>query len=90
MPDLIIDMEVSLEAITNDSKMELCVFHRLDQPCSKIKVFNSVITSQNTMNVLGVNFESKLQWSAHVSNTSLRVNRAFYAKKNDQDFFYKR
>ena len=53
MPGLIVDMEASLESIAkwlrgsglavNDSKTELCLFHRLDQPRFKIKIFNSEI-----------------------------------------------
>jgi hypothetical protein len=51
MPDLIVDMEVSLEAMAkcprgsglavNDSKTKQCLFHQLDQPCIKIIIFNS-------------------------------------------------
>ena len=70
MPALIIDMEKSLEMITkwlrdsglkvNESKTELCLFHRLDQPAIKIKLFGSDIQSNKTMNVLGVLYDSKL------------------------------
>ena len=79
MPALIADLEESLEAITkwlrgsglavNESKTELCLFHRLEQPNLKIKIFNSEIKSQVSMNVLGVLFDSKLQWSAQVATT---------------------
>jgi hypothetical protein len=84
MPALVVELELSLEAITswlrgsglsvNESKTEVCLFHRLDQPLIKIKLFNSVIKSQYSMNVLGVIFDSKLQWSAQVSKTVLKAN----------------
>ena len=89
MPALIADLERSLEAITKwlrgsgldvkESKTELCLFHRLDQPRLKIKIFNSEIKSQVTMNILGVLFDSKLQWSAQVANTISKANRALHA-----------
>ena len=99
MPGLIVDMEASLESIAkwlrgsglavNDSKTELCLFHRLDQPRFKIKIFNSEIESKNTMNVLGVIFDSKLQWSAQVSHTILKANRALHAIRMIKNFFTK-
>jgi hypothetical protein len=97
MPALVVELELSLEAITswlrgsglsvNESKTEVCLFHRLDQPLIKIKLFNSVIKSQYSMNVLGVIFDSKLQWSAQVSKTILKANRALHAIKLIKTFF---
>ena len=99
LPGLIVNLELSLESITkwlrgsglavNDSKTELCLFHRLDQPSLKIKLFNSEIRSQNTMNVLGVLFDSKLQWSAQVSNAILKANRALHAIRLIRNYFNK-
>ena len=100
MPELISDLERSLEAITkwlrgsglavNDSKTELCLFHRLDQPRITINLFNSEIRSKNAMNVLGVTFDSKLQWSAQVSNIILKANRSLFAIKLIKKILYKR
>jgi hypothetical protein len=91
MPDLIVDKEASLEAIAkwlwglgltvNYSKNELCLFHQLDQPHIKITIFNSEIKSQNTINVLGVLFNTKLQWLAQVSNATLKANCSIHAIK---------
>ena len=66
-----------------------CVFHRLDQPRISINLFNSVIRSKNTMNVLGVIFDSKLQWSAQVSNTIMKANRSLSAIKLIKKYFTK-
>jgi hypothetical protein len=81
--DPVADHERSLEAIHkwlrgsgltfNESKTELYPFHRFDQPQITINLFNSVITSKNWFNVLGVLFDSKLQWSAQVSQTVLKA-----------------
>ena len=97
MPALIIDMEKSLEMITkwlrdsglkvNESKTELCLFHRLDQPAIKIKLFGSDIQSNKTMNVLGVLYDSKLQWSAKVSNVITKANKALHAIRIIRPYF---
>ena len=70
-------------------KTELCLFHRLDQPTITINLFNSLITSKKTMNILGVIFDNKLQWSAQVSNAILKANRALCAIKLIKKFFTK-
>ena len=94
---LIEDLERSLEAITkwlrgsgltvNQSKTELCLFHRLDQPQITINLFNSQIKSKNTINVLGVVFDSKLQWTAQVCNSIKKSNRALCAINLIKKFF---
>jgi hypothetical protein len=96
---LIVDLESSLMNITkwlrgsglavNESKTELCLFHRLDQPSIAINLFNSTIISKKTMNVLGVIFDSKLQWSAQVSNAILKANRSLCAIRLIKKFFTK-
>ena len=72
-------MQKSLEAITkwlkksglkvNESKTEMCLFHRNDATPIQIRVYNSVIKSKPFMNVLGVIFDSKLQWHEQVAVT---------------------
>jgi hypothetical protein len=72
-PGLIAELEGSLEAITNwlrgsgltvnRSKMELCLFYRLDQPKISINFFNTQIKFKGSINVLRVIFDSKLQWT---------------------------
>ena len=76
---LIVDMKKAVEAITkwlkdsglkvNDSKTELCLFHR--NPHEPITLtFNEVtLTSKLHMNVLGIIFNSRLQWNDHVAQT---------------------
>ena len=94
---LVTDLEGSLEAITkwlrgsgltvNEAKTELCLFHRQDQPQISINLFNSLINSKNTINVLGVLFDSKLQWSAQVSKTILKANKALCAVRLIKKYF---
>ena len=52
----------------NEAKTELCHFYSNDTPPVEIRVNNIVIKSKDTMNVLGVIFDSKLSWSKHIAN----------------------
>ena len=75
--DLIRDMEMKLEMITkwlkdsglkvNETKTEICLFHRNSTQKISITLQNERINSKNSMNVLGVVFDSRLNWSEHVS-----------------------
>ena len=82
-------MKKDLEAMTkwlkdsglkvNESKTEVCLFHRND--CQPISFFinDSKVTSSSTMNVLGITFDSKLQWSNQVNNCIRKSLRALNA-----------
>ena len=86
---LISDMKKDLEAMTkwlkdsglkvNESKTEVCLFHQND--CQPISFFinDSKVTSSSTMNVLGITFDSKLQWSNQVNNCIRKSLRALHA-----------
>ena len=68
---LIENMEKSLEAITkwlkksglkvNEAKTEVCLFHRSIEAQINLSINGSIIKSSNSMNVLGVIFDSKLK-----------------------------
>ena len=97
IPGLMVDIGSSLEAIAkwlkgsglcvNESKTEVCLFHRLDKPPFKFNFMGTEITSKSTINVLGVLFDSKLQWSEHVSKTILKANKALFAIKLIKRYF---
>jgi hypothetical protein len=99
IPGLEVDLQASLKAITkwlrgsgltvNESKTELCLFHQLDQPRITINLFGSEIKSLSSINILGVLFDSKMQWSAHVSKTILKANRALCAIRHIKNYFTK-
>jgi hypothetical protein len=94
---LIDDMEKSLEMITkwfrdsglkvNESKTEICLFHRMDYPPIVIKIGDSTIKTSKSMNVLGVIFDSKLQWSLQVANSINKSKSALHAIKLIKGFF---
>ena len=51
----------------NEKKTELCIFHQNGNTDGSLSIDNSLITSKNEINVLGITFDSKLQWSSQVS-----------------------
>ena len=63
----------------NEKKTEICLFHRLDVQRVSINVGANRIVSSNTMNVLGVSFDSKMQWSNQVSNSIKKAKSALHA-----------
>ena len=94
---LIDDMEKTLESITkwlkksglvvNDAKTDLCLFYKKETQQVSINLGMNMITSKNVINVLGVTFDSRLQWSEHVSKTISKANRALCAIKLIRRFF---
>jgi hypothetical protein len=71
----------------NESKTEVCQFHRLNLPLIKGKLFGTELSSKYTMNVLGIIFDSKLQWPEQVSNAILKANHALFAIKLIKNYF---
>jgi hypothetical protein len=67
----IIDLEKSLELIAkwlrqsglkvNHSKTDVCLFHKRDGAPIRIRLDYDIIVSSNTLTVLGVTLDSKLQ-----------------------------
>ena len=86
---LIIDMQWKIELITkwlrqsglkvNDSKTEACLFHWKDHLPIRLQVNTQVIVTKASMNVLGVLFDSKLQWQAQVQNSITKSKKALHA-----------
>ena len=89
LKSLICEMRRSLELITiwlrnsglkvNDAKTELCLFHRKDHAPIEIPVFNTLLTSRSHMNVLGIYFDSKLQWQNQVQSSINKSKQALHA-----------
>ena len=92
-------MQLKLENITkwfkdwglkvNESKTELCLFNRRDQPPLEINVNNQQLKSKNNMNVLGVSFDCKLNWQSQIQNSISKAKKALNAIKLIRKFFYK-
>jgi hypothetical protein len=86
---LIMNMERKLEMITkwlkdsglvvNEEKTEICLFHRADHEAVEIRINDQRIRSKKTINVLGVLFDSKLQWTKQVSQAINKSKRLYMA-----------
>ena len=94
---LITDMKKSLEAITkwlkksglkvNDEKTELCLFHRKFQGNVTIEVNGININSKPNMNVLGIIFDSKMNWNDQVANVINKTNIALHCIRQIKFYF---
>ena len=73
----------------NEQKTEICLFHRKDTPPIEINLNNNVIISKDSMNVLGVVFDSKLNWAKHIANQINKANKALHAIKLIKRYFSK-
>ena len=65
----------------------MCLFHRSDIRAINITINNVTIRSTPQINVLGVIFDSKLQWTAHVSKTIKKSNSNLQAIKIISKYF---
>ena len=97
LPALINDMEKTLESITkwlkqsglvvNKDKTEVCLFYKNDCAPVDIKINNVTITSKKYINILGVVFDSKLQWTNHVAKAINKSNRSLNALRLIRKYF---
>ena len=73
--------------VVNESKTELCLFHKNDQTPIQIRIDGVTVTSQKSMNVLGVHFDSKLNWSTHIASCISKAKKKLFALKLLKFFF---
>jgi hypothetical protein len=71
----------------NEKKTELCIFHQNGNTDGNLLIDNDLITSKNEINVLGITFDSKLQWSSQVSRAIRGANNALQAIKLIRKYF---
>jgi hypothetical protein len=67
--------------VVNSAKTEVCLFYKSDIGAVPIMVGNDRIFTSKQMNVLGVIFDSKLQWNAQVSSCLKKANKSLCALK---------
>ena len=97
---LVLKMKMKLERIAewltkswmivNESKTDLCIFHQKDCPPVVVEINGKYLISKKTINVLGIIFDSKLQWSDQVANASSKALKALNAIKIIKRYFNKR
>ena len=71
----------------NEDKTGLCLFYKNDTTPISITLKGKVIESVNSMNVLGVIFDSKLSWTNHVALAINKAQNALNALKLIRRFF---
>ena len=91
IPELLNEMKTTLEKIikwltdsglkVNDGKTEICLFYRKDCPPVRVVVNGNEITSKKSMNVLGVHFDTKLNWQTHTQMAITKAQKALQAIK---------
>ena len=71
----------------NENKTEVCTFfkHEMVQPI--VRVGADSIISKDSINVLGVIFDSTLSWSKHVRTAVMKANRALNGLKLIRKYF---
>ena len=94
---LIVNLERRLEMITkwlrgsglvvNESKTEVCLFHRNDKPTVTVTLNGTHIKSKKSMNVLGVLFDSKLNWNIHIAGAINKARKSLFAIKQLKKYF---
>ena len=73
----------------NESKTDLCLFHRGDTTPISINLYGKMISSNKTMNVLGVIFDSKLHCTEQVAYSIKRSMKALNAIRSIKKFYTK-
>jgi hypothetical protein len=73
--------------VVNSAKTEVCLFYKSDIGAVPIMVGNDRIFTSKQMNVLGVIFDSKLQWNAQVSSCLKKANKSLCALKLIRRYF---
>ena len=71
----------------NISKTELCVFHRRNLVQISFELEGTEITSSRTINILGILFDSKMNWADHVKKAISESNSNLYAIKLIRKYF---
>ena len=73
--------------VVNESKTEACLFHTQDQPQIEFTLQGVKITTKKSMNVLGVIFDSKLNWQIHVATAITKAKKALFALRLLKKYF---
>ena len=76
--------------VVNELKTCLCVFYKHDCTPLIVDVNGKFLISQKTINVLGVIFDSKLQWAPQIANCVSRSLNALSAIKLIKKLFSKK
>ena len=65
--------------VVNDEKTEVCLFFKRDHVPINLSISNKVVKSKKCINVLGVLFDSKLQWTDQVAQSITKLKKSLHA-----------
>ena len=71
----------------NVSKTEICLFSKHDEQPIRVRINNELVNSSDSINLLGVQFDSRMQWSKHVSSAIIKSGKALNAIKLIRKYF---
>ena len=62
----------------NEAKTEICVYYKINNPLIDIIINNVMFRSEYAMNVPGILFDSKLQWTAQVAQLIDKAKKSLH------------
>ena len=71
----------------NDSKTEVCVFHRKEKIIVDIDLDGHLIKSTETIKILGMTFDCHLNWDIQINNSVKNANKSLFALRVIKIFF---
>ena len=85
--ELIINWQRDSGLGVNHSKNELCYFNKQDEPHISINLHRVKIDSKSQTNVLGVIFDTKLQWAPKIAQTISKAKQALHSIRFIRTYF---
>jgi hypothetical protein len=73
----------------NEAKTEMCVFHRNKNERVEIELCGHKIKNKTNINILGILFDSQLNWTDHVNIAVAEANQRLFALKIIKPYFTK-
>ena len=73
----------------NEAKTEVCLFYKSDVNAVNVTINNITIKSKPSINILGVQFDSRMNWEQHVSNSINKAKRTLHAIRLIKRYFNK-
>ena len=73
----------------NETKTEICMFHKTNVNMVDFTINGITIKSKQSINILGVQFDAKLNWEQHISNIINKLKRTLHGIRLIKKYFNK-
>jgi hypothetical protein len=87
--DRVVDWLTKSGMKVNLGKTEVVIFHKIDTASEELVVVGNLVKSKKSMKILGVEFDSRLSWEAHIQGSISGANRALQGIRIIKRFFTK-